>query len=216
MLTTGLLVRVTAARGKAVEAEAFLNEVLRLATREPHTETSLLLSFGGGEYALLDLFADELGRRGHLAGAARQAIAYRTGDLFWGPPVTDLLDVIGYQLPPVAARSRLSNGTLLTFAASDDDTVADTPCVEVSAAGDSAWLAVRRDSGDLAIVDLTNGPRGLEPARLPEMRLSGREVRLVSTEQFRLLGPDVPEPLPIPMPQLDRPSKDVVAAAPRR
>lgn len=204
MLTTGVLVRVTATRGREPDAEEFLDAVLRLATREQHTETSLLLTFGGGQYALLDLFTDELARREHLAGAARQAIAYRTGDLFDGAPVTDLLDIVGYELPAVAARARLSHGTLLTFAAPETTGPGTAPPrIEVSAASDSAWLAVRRTTGEFAIVDLTNAPQGLEPARLPEVCLGGHEVRLVSTERFRLLGPDVPEVTAVPLPDAD-------------
>lgn len=196
-ITHGVLVRVRPKAGRVDEVEELMDAVLQLSDRELHTETSLLMRFED-EFALLDLFRDERSRREHLYGAARQAIAYRARDLFDHVPDNTLLDVVDHVLPTVAGRARLTNGTLLTFATAGDPVGAadgrSGDVLQVSAASDAAWLAMRFPSGAFAVVDLTTAPQGPEPARLPEVCRNGQEVRLLSSERFRLVGPDVAEP----------------------
>ncbi len=204
-MTIGLLVRIRPKAGREDDVEEFLDAVLRLSTRERHTETSLLMRFGDGAYALLDLFTDEPSRREHLSGSARQAVAYRTRDLFDGEPTDLLLDVVGHELPTVAGRARLAAGTWLTF-----DQGAHAPAADdelcFSTSGDAAWLAVRTAGGTLAVIDLAPTHDGPEPTALPEVSRHGRELRLLSSERFRLLGPDVPEPTITPLPSTSLPT----------
>ena len=206
-ITHGVLVRLAPRPGRHDDAEELLDAVLRLSNNEPHTETSLLLRFHNGDYGLLDLFTDELARREHLAGAARQAIAYRARDLFEGEPGNVLVDVLDHHLPPVAGRTRLAAGTWLTFATG---AVRPDETVRVSAGGRVAWLALRFDDGPVAVLDLAPTADGPEPNRLPEVFCNGQEVRLVSSERFRLIGPDVPEPAIV----VERPIGIVSRAAP--
>ncbi len=203
-MTSGLLVRIRPRVGREDDVEEFLDAVLRLSTRERHTETSLLMRFSDGTYALLDLFTDEPSRREHLSGSARQAVAYRTRDLFDGEPTDLLLDVVGHDLPTVAGRARLATGTWLTFDGGEHPSASDE--LRFSTSGDAAWLAVRTDGGTLAVIDLAPTHDGPEPTPLPEVSRSGRELRLLSSERFRLLGPDVPEPTITPLPTTPRPS----------
>lgn len=202
VITKGVLVRVRPRSDREAEVEDLLDAVLRLSTREQHTETSFLMRFADGAYALLDLFTDERSRREHLAGAARQAVAYRARDLFDGTPTDALLDVVGHDLPTVAGRARLATGTWLTFDAGvqpgdpdpDPDPGDGGSELRFSASPDAAWLAVRTEGGTLAVIDLAATFDGPEPTRLPEVCRGGREVRLLSSDRFRLIGPDVPEP----------------------
>ena len=69
-----------------------------------------------------------------------------------------------------------------------------------------AELAVRTAGGTLAVIDLAPTHDGPEPTALPEVSRRGRELRLVSSERFRLLGPDVPEPTITPLPSTSLPT----------
>lgn len=213
-ITSGVLVRVRPRAGREDDVEEFLDQVLRLSTREQRTETSLLMRFAGGAYAMLDLFTDEQARRQHLYGAARQAIAYRTRDLFDGEPTDALLDVVGHDLPTVAGRARLATGTWLTFDLDSEDGCADDE-LRFATSGDAAWLAVRFEGGALAVIDLAPTHDGPEPTPLPEVCREGREVRLLSSDRFRLLGPDVPEQSVTPLPEV-APLADLDLTAPDR
>jgi len=191
-ITHASLVRVRPKPDRAEEAAEFLDDVLALASREAHTETSFLMRLGSGcdvVYGFLDLFTDELARREHLAGAARQAIAYRTRDLFSMAGPDALLDVLDHHLPSVAGRRRLAAGSLMTFEPSGTP----SPAESVSAAPtiSRAWLVARIEGGPLCVVDLTDGAR--DSASLPPVvRLEDGPIRLVSAQSFDLIGPDAP------------------------
>ncbi|HNI35388.1 MAG TPA: hypothetical protein PLV93_08300 [Microthrixaceae bacterium] len=193
-ITHGVLVRLRPKPGREQQVAELLDAVLDLSGHEAHTATSFLLRFATPgdvvpEYGLLDLFTDELSRREHLAGAARQAIAYRTRDLLDGEPSQENLDVLDHSLPSRAGRAHLSTGTLLALDPQQHPTTAES--ITVSAASDAAWIAVRLDGGQLAVLDLT-GPTRRAPIRLPEVHCDGAEVGVAATERFSLLGPDVP------------------------
>lgn len=193
-ITHGVLVRLRPKPGREHQVAELLDAVLDLAGHEAHTATSFLMRFAASseaalEYGLLDLFTDELSRREHLAGAARQAIAYRTRDLLDGEPTQENLDVLDHSLPSRAGRAHLSTGTLLALDPGQRPGTADS--ITVSAASDAAWIAVRLDGGQLAVLDLT-GPTRRSPIRLPEVHCDGAEVGVSVAERFALLGPDVP------------------------
>lgn len=103
MLNCAVLRSLNARPGRDDDATALLVQVRRLANREPHSMGSHLVRLDDGTFATLDLFGDELSRRHHLAGAAAQAISYRTRDLFDPDPVVELLDVEAWSIPETGA-----------------------------------------------------------------------------------------------------------------
>jgi len=107
-VTHGSLVRVRPRPGRETDVDDLLEAVLRISEREQHTESSAVLRLDDGAWAVLDLFTSEPDRRRHLAGAARQAIAYRSRDLLDGPGDDELLDIVEIEAPRPGAVRRLT------------------------------------------------------------------------------------------------------------
>lgn len=118
MMTSAVLRSLNVRPGREIEATDLLIQVRRLANREPQSMGSHLIQLDDGAFATLDLFADELSRRQHLAGAAAQAISYRTRDLFDPEPLVELLDVEARSIPETGAcwiRLRRTDGAITTL-----------------------------------------------------------------------------------------------------
>lgn len=90
MIVNGVLVELESRPDTADELEELLDDVLRLADREPHSELNLLLRTGDRSWTLAHFFMDDLARSAHRAGAASQAIAYSRRLLAAEPRFVDL------------------------------------------------------------------------------------------------------------------------------
>jgi quinol monooxygenase YgiN len=98
MVTTGLIVRLTAKAGKVDELAAFLRDALPLVQDEPDTAAWLAVAIGGASFAIVDAFPDERGRQAHLDGAVAAALLTRAGELLEAPPEIEYVDVLAAKL----------------------------------------------------------------------------------------------------------------------
>lgn len=78
--------------GREADVEELLDAVVALPAGPVRAEPTVWIRLDDGAYAVIDVFADEPARRHHLAGPARQALAYRSGDLFVDAPEDLLYD----------------------------------------------------------------------------------------------------------------------------
>jgi quinol monooxygenase YgiN len=99
MVTTGLIVRLTAKAGKAEEVAAFLRDALPLVQVEPDTIAWFAVAIGGASFAIVDVFPDEQGRQAHLDGPVAAALLGRTGELLEAQPEIEHVDVLAAKLP---------------------------------------------------------------------------------------------------------------------
>ena len=94
MVTVGLLVRLEAKAGKEAEVAQLLKEGLSLVLEEPATLTWFAIRIGPATFGIFDAFADDDGRRAHLAGRLAAALMARAPDLLAQPPSIDQVDVL--------------------------------------------------------------------------------------------------------------------------
>ena len=74
MVTTGLIVRLTAKAGQVDELAAFLRDALPLVQEEPETIAWFAVAIGEASFAIIDAFPDEQGRQAHLDGPVAAAL----------------------------------------------------------------------------------------------------------------------------------------------
>jgi quinol monooxygenase YgiN len=98
MVTTGLIVRLTAKAGKVDELAAFLRDALPLVQDEPDTVAWLAVKIGGASFAIIDTFPDEQGRQAHLDGPVAAALLTRAGELLEAQPQIEYVDVLAAKL----------------------------------------------------------------------------------------------------------------------
>jgi quinol monooxygenase YgiN len=98
MVTTGLIVRLTAKAGKVDELAAFLRDALPLVQDEPDTVAWLAVAIGGASFAIIDAFPDEQGRQSHLDGQVAAALLARAGELLEAQPEIEYVDVLAAKL----------------------------------------------------------------------------------------------------------------------
>ena len=99
MITTGLIVRLTAKAGKAEELAAFLHGALTLVQDEPDTVAWFAVRIGPALFAILDAFPDEEGRQAHLNGPIATALLGKADELLEVPPQIEYVDVLAAKLP---------------------------------------------------------------------------------------------------------------------
>jgi len=99
MVTTGLIVRLTAKAGKAEELAAFLRDALPLVQDEPETIAWFAVGTGGASFAIVDAFPDDQGRQAHLDGPVAAALLGRAGELLEAQPEIEYVDVLAAKLP---------------------------------------------------------------------------------------------------------------------
>jgi quinol monooxygenase YgiN len=99
MVTTGLIVRLTAKAGKAEGLAAFLRDALPLVQDEPETVAWFAVAIGAESFAIIDAFPDEQGRQAHLNGLVAAALFARAGELLEVEPQIELVDVLAAKLP---------------------------------------------------------------------------------------------------------------------
>src|ERR1041385_7218742 len=73
MVRVGLLVRLQAKPGKEADVARFLENRLALANQEAATPVWFALKLGPAKFGIFDAFADDAGRKAHLAGQMRLA-----------------------------------------------------------------------------------------------------------------------------------------------
>ena len=100
MTKLALFVRLQAKPGKEAEVEKFLAGALPAAEGEPKTPVWFALKFGKGEFGIFDAFADEAGRKAHLAGPIAAALMSRAGDLLAQPPKIEQVDLLASKVQP--------------------------------------------------------------------------------------------------------------------
>ena len=98
MVKVGLLVRLEAKPGKADDVAALLEAALAAVNAEDATIVWFALRTGPSTFAIFDAFADESGRKAHLAGAVAAALVAKAPDLLSAPPSIEPADVLAAKL----------------------------------------------------------------------------------------------------------------------
>ncbi|MDR4470574.1 MAG: antibiotic biosynthesis monooxygenase [Nitrospira sp.] len=100
MVRVGLLVRLHAKPGKEAEVASFLESGLALANQEAATVVWFALRLGPATFGIFDAFADESGRKAHLAGQIAAALMAKAADLLAEPPTIEQVDVLAAKITP--------------------------------------------------------------------------------------------------------------------
>lgn len=98
MVRVGLLVKLQAKAGKEVDVARFLEESLALANQEAATPVWFALKLGPATFGIFDAFADETGRKAHLAGPIAAALMAKASDLLAQPPQIEQVDVLAAKI----------------------------------------------------------------------------------------------------------------------
>ncbi|MGE0644774.1 MAG: putative quinol monooxygenase [Nitrospira sp.] len=98
MVRVGLLVRLQAKPGKEAEVASFLESGLALANQEAGTVVWFALRLGPATFGIFDAFADESGRKAHLAGPIAAALMAKAADLLAEPPKIEQVDVLAAKI----------------------------------------------------------------------------------------------------------------------
>jgi quinol monooxygenase YgiN len=93
-VTLSLLARIEAKPGKEAEVEALLRSAVGLAAEEPRTVHWFALRIGPSTFGIFDTFADEVGRKEHLAGRIAAALMAKAEELLAAAPVIEHVDII--------------------------------------------------------------------------------------------------------------------------
>ncbi len=99
MVTVGLWVRLEAKPGREADLDAFLRSGLALVEAEPATTVWFGVRLGPSTFAIFDAFADEEGRRAHLAGRVAAALGEQAPRLLAEAPVIERVDVLAAKVP---------------------------------------------------------------------------------------------------------------------
>jgi len=99
MVAVGLLVPLKAKPGKEEDVARFLEGGLALVNEEPATTAWFAIRLGPSDFAIVDFFPDDSGRRAHLSGRVAEALMAQASDLFAEPPDIRSADVIAAKLP---------------------------------------------------------------------------------------------------------------------
>lgn len=98
MVKVGLLARIVAKPGKEADVEALLKSALPLAEAEAATTVWFAIKLGPREFGIFDAFANDEGRKAHLAGAIAAALMSKADELLSEPPRIDPVDVLAAKL----------------------------------------------------------------------------------------------------------------------
>lgn len=99
MVRVALLVRLQAKPGKETEVARFLEGGLALANQETSTPVWFALRLGPATFGIFDAFADEAGRKAHLAGRIAAALMAKAPELLAEPPQIEQVDVLAAKIP---------------------------------------------------------------------------------------------------------------------
>ena len=98
MVRVGLLVRLQAKPGKEAEVASFLESGLALANQEAATVVWFALRLGPATFGIFDAFADESGRKAHLAGQIAAVLMAKAPELLAEPPKIEQVDVLAAKI----------------------------------------------------------------------------------------------------------------------
>jgi quinol monooxygenase YgiN len=99
MVRVALFVRLKAKPGKEADVARFLESGLTLANQETTTPIWFALRLGPATFGIFDAFADDAGRKAHLAGPIAAALMAKASELFAEPPQIEQVDVLGAKIP---------------------------------------------------------------------------------------------------------------------
>ena len=98
MVNVALLARLEAKPGCEAAVAELLKSALPLANAEPATAVWFALRIGPSTFAIFDAFADDAGRRAHLAGPIAATLMARAPELLAQPPIIEQVDVLAAKL----------------------------------------------------------------------------------------------------------------------
>jgi quinol monooxygenase YgiN len=99
MVKVALLVRLEARPGKEATVAKFLEGALALANQETTTPVWFALRLGPSTFGIFDAFADDAGRKAHLAGPIAAALMANAAELLSLPPKIEQVEVLAAKLP---------------------------------------------------------------------------------------------------------------------
>jgi quinol monooxygenase YgiN len=99
MVQVALFVRLKAKPGKEADVARFLESGLALANQETTTPIWFALRLGPATFGIFDAFADDAGRKAHLAGPIAAALMAKASELLAEPPQIEQVDVLGAKIP---------------------------------------------------------------------------------------------------------------------
>ncbi|HEY8077181.1 MAG TPA: antibiotic biosynthesis monooxygenase [Labilithrix sp.] len=98
MVKVGLLAKIVAKNGKEEEVASLLTGALSLAQAEAGTVVWFAIRLSKNEFGIFDAFADDSGRKAHLAGPIAAALMAKAGELLAEPPKIENVDVLAAKL----------------------------------------------------------------------------------------------------------------------
>ena len=98
MVRVALFVRLKAKPGKEADVARFLETGLALANQEATTPIWFALRLTPATFGIFDAFADDAGRKAHLAGPIAAALMAKASELLAEPPQIEHVDVLGAKL----------------------------------------------------------------------------------------------------------------------
>src|ERR1041385_205805 len=98
MVRVGLLVRLQAKPGKEADVARFLENGLALANQEATTPVWFALKLGPATFGIFDAFADDAGRKAHLAGQIAAALMAKAPELLAEAPKIEQVDVLAAKI----------------------------------------------------------------------------------------------------------------------
>lgn len=98
MVHVALLVQLQAKPGKETDVARFVENGLALANQEPATPIWFALRLGPGTFGFFTAFADEAGRRAHLAGPVAAALMANASELLVEAPRIEQVDVLAAKI----------------------------------------------------------------------------------------------------------------------
>jgi len=98
MVRVALLVRLQARPGKEADVARFLESGLALANQEATTPIWFALRLGPATFGIFDAFADDVGRKAHLAGQIAAALMAKAPELLAEAPKIEQVDVLAAKI----------------------------------------------------------------------------------------------------------------------
>src|ERR1700724_3961241 len=98
MVKVALLVRREAKPRKEAAVAKFLEGALPLANQESTTPVWFALRLGPSTFGIFDAFADDTGRKAHLAGPIAAALMANAAELLAKPPQIEQVDVLALKV----------------------------------------------------------------------------------------------------------------------
>ena len=98
MIRVALLVRLQAKPGKEADVARFAESGLALANQEVATPIWFALRLGPATFGFFAAFADEAGRKAHLAGPVAAALMAKAPELLAEAPRIEQVDILAAKI----------------------------------------------------------------------------------------------------------------------